>query len=85
MPRISAFHGLVVVIYFQDHPPPHFHVRCAGDAAVFSLHGDLLHGYVLVRARQRVRTWAQLHRDELKLCWKRAARGWETGTIEPLR
>jgi hypothetical protein len=27
VPQISAFYGIVVAMYFADHPPPHFHVR----------------------------------------------------------
>jgi hypothetical protein len=25
MPRISAFYGIVITMYFRDHPLPHFH------------------------------------------------------------
>jgi len=24
VPRISAFYGIVIAIFFDDHPPPHF-------------------------------------------------------------
>ena len=27
MPRICSFYGIVIVMYFDDHPPPHFHAR----------------------------------------------------------
>jgi phosphomannomutase len=27
MPRISAFYGIVIAMYFDDHGPPHFHAR----------------------------------------------------------
>jgi hypothetical protein len=27
MPRISSFFGIVITMYFDDHPLPHFHVR----------------------------------------------------------
>lgn len=27
MPTISAFYGILIRMYFGDHPPPHFHVR----------------------------------------------------------
>jgi Domain of unknown function (DUF4160) len=32
MPEISRFYGIVLQIYFGDHPPPHFHARYAGHA-----------------------------------------------------
>ena len=28
MPEISRFLGIVITMYFNDHNPPHFHVRC---------------------------------------------------------
>lgn len=27
MPEISRFLGIVIAMYFNDHNPPHFHVR----------------------------------------------------------
>ena len=27
MPEISRFFGTIIAIYYNDHPPPHFHVR----------------------------------------------------------
>ncbi len=33
MPRISAFYGIVVWLYWNDHQPPHFHAGYAGQVA----------------------------------------------------
>jgi hypothetical protein len=30
VPRISSFYGIVIEMYFGDHPPPHFHARYSG-------------------------------------------------------
>ena len=30
MPEISRFYGIVIQMYFGDHPPPHFHARYGG-------------------------------------------------------
>ena len=27
MPEISRFFGIVIAIYYNDHPPPHFHAK----------------------------------------------------------
>ncbi|MDZ4862512.1 MAG: DUF4160 domain-containing protein [Gemmatimonadota bacterium] len=27
MPRISQFFGVTIVMYFNDHSPPHFHAQ----------------------------------------------------------
>ena len=35
VPRVSEFYGIVIEMYFDDHPPPHFHARYAADEALF--------------------------------------------------
>jgi hypothetical protein len=27
MSELSAFYGLIIRMYYDDHPPPHFHVQ----------------------------------------------------------
>jgi hypothetical protein len=33
MPELSRFYGIVVQVYYGDHPPAHFHVEYAGSIA----------------------------------------------------
>ena len=33
MPEVSRFYGIVIQIYYGDHPPPHFHALYAGQVA----------------------------------------------------
>jgi hypothetical protein len=35
MPVISRFYGILVVMYFNDHRPPHVHAKYAGFEASF--------------------------------------------------
>ena len=37
MPEIGRFLGMVVTMYFEDHPPPHFHVRCGDHRAIVAI------------------------------------------------
>jgi Domain of unknown function (DUF4160) len=37
MPRVSLFYGISIYFYDNDHAPPHFHARYAGDEALFSI------------------------------------------------
>src|SRR3954447_25448057 len=32
VPRISEFYGIVIEMYYADHPPPHFHARYGDDS-----------------------------------------------------
>jgi hypothetical protein len=52
VPRISEFYGIVIEMYYSDHPPPHFHARYAGDEATIVISsGELLAGSLPGRAR----------------------------------
>ena len=35
MPRISQLFRVAIVMYFNDHSPPHFHAEYGGDEASF--------------------------------------------------
>jgi hypothetical protein len=37
MPRISEFYGIVIEMYYADHPPPHFHARYGEESAKIAL------------------------------------------------
>ncbi len=85
MPRISSFYGIVIVMYFHDHPPPHFHARYGEQEAQVSISsGEILNGSLPRRALALVGEWVELHRAELEADWERARRGEPLATIEPL-
>jgi hypothetical protein len=86
MPRISEFYGIVIEMFFSDHPPPHFHARYAGDEALIVIAtGEVFAGSLPPRALRLVRDWLQEHRDELMANWDRARAQQPTESIEPLR
>lgn len=84
VPRISAFYGIVILMFLGDHHPPHFHARYGEHRARFTLDGSLLDGEFPARALRLVREWASLHEEELAVCWERALRNQPPGRIEPL-
>jgi hypothetical protein len=85
MPRISAFHGVVVAMFYGDHPPPHVHARYGDHRAQITIStGDVLHGFLPRRALTLVRDWTDLHRDELTDNWNGAEREQPLVSIEPL-
>ena len=85
MPEISRFFGIVIAMYFRDHPPPHFHARYGEHEAKFSIDTGLVtEGSLPRRARTLVQEWHALHIDELRSAWQ-AIRNRETPTkIDPL-
>jgi hypothetical protein len=86
VPRISAFYGIVIGMYFRDHPPPHFHARYAGEEAIIEIAtGEVIAGSIPGRAQRLVREWTELHREELVADWNRARARQDLEPIEPLR
>ncbi|MDQ1441964.1 MAG: hypothetical protein QOG97_2192 [Acidimicrobiaceae bacterium] len=85
MPRISAFYGIIVAMYFHDHPPPHFHARFGEfEAQIVIATGEVLHGQLPRRALALVREWVELHREELAADWDLAGSGTPLAMIDPL-
>jgi Domain of unknown function (DUF4160) len=85
VPRISEFYGIVIEMYFADHPPPHFHARYGGDEATIVIAtGDVLAGSLPGRALRLVREWLDAHRGELEANWDRARRHEQPAPIAPL-
>ena len=73
MPTISAFYGIVIAMFFNDHDPPHFHARYAEDRARIAIAtGQPLDGDLPPRATRLVKEWAELHREELEEDWRLA-------------
>jgi hypothetical protein len=85
MPRISAFYGIVITMWFREHGVPHFHAQYPGHSASIAIDGlEVLEGS-LPRAKLRlVRKWAELHRAELAANWERARHHLPPRDIEPL-
>ena len=85
MPRISAFYGIIIWLYWNDHQPPHFHAEYAGQVALVAIaDSTVIRGSLPPRALRLVEEWAGLHRTELAENWERAQRREALVSIEPL-
>jgi len=85
VPVISAFFGIIVRMFFDDHPPPHFHAEHSGDRATFDFSGKLLSGEMRsATARRLIREWTKSHRADLEANWKRAKQLQPLAQIPPL-
>lgn len=73
MPKVSEFFGISVYLYYDDHPPPHFHAVYSGEEVVVLI--DTLRvarGGLPPRAMGLVVEWAFQHRPELTNSWSQA-------------
>ena len=82
MPEVGRFSGIVITMYFNDHDPPHFHVRYGEYRATVSLDPvELQQGELPGRVRSLVIEWGQAHLAELQRNWTRMA---IEGSFEPV-
>ena len=85
MPELSRFLGIVILMYFDDHNPPHFHVRYNNFRALISIKDLLLmEGELPPRVLGLVIEWAGLHKNELLENWNMVKERGEYFKIEPL-
>jgi hypothetical protein len=82
MPTLSIFFGIVIRMYYDDHPPPHFHAIYGAHEAKIGIETlELIEGKLPRRALGLVLDWAELHRQELRDNW---ARGQEHDSLSPI-
>ncbi len=85
MPKVSEFFGISIYMYFDDHPPPHFHARYAGREARIDIESlSVLEGSLPPRAHGLVAEWAMLRREELRRAWRQASAPGPIDPIDPL-
>lgn len=84
MPVISRFYGIVVVMYFNDHQPPHVHAKYSGYEAMVGFDGAIVEGDLPARALKLVRDWVICRQAQLMDNWRRANAGLPLEYIAPL-
>jgi len=63
MPTISAFYGILIRMFFNDHAPPHFHARYGEFEATINIDTlDVIQGELPSRALNLVKEWAMINR-----------------------
>lgn len=71
MPEITRFYGIIIKLFFSDHPPPHFHVVYGEHNALFDIQTlMIIEGDLPNRATKMVVEWASLYQAELLEMWK---------------
>ena len=71
MPEISRFLGIIITMYFDEHNPPHFHVRYNEYRASTEIKTlNILRGELPAKVRGLVEEWGELHGDELLQIWE---------------
>jgi hypothetical protein len=85
MPQISRFFGIIIMMYYDDHNPPHFHARYGSQECLIRIDNlKVLEGNIPSRALKMVIEWAEMHQTELFENWERAKSLQALDNIEPL-
>jgi len=84
MPEVSRFLGIVIGIYYREHPPPHFHAVYGEYQITVDIQTGVVHGDFPKRALQHVLEWLDLHKDELLEDWELAQARKPLNRISPL-
>ncbi len=54
MPEVSRFYGIIIKLFFADHPPPHFHAIYGEYNALFNLETlEIIEGDLPCREQQK--------------------------------
>ena len=86
MPTIALFFGIRVLMYWNDHQPPHFHVEYQGQTALVGINPlVVIQGALPNRVLRLILAWGELHQDEILQDWELAREGKELLFIEGLR
>lgn len=86
MPEISRFYGIVIYMFSNDHPPPHFHAKYAEFEILVNINNlSVLHGTFPSRALGMTIEWASMHQKELKELWERFRDCQPVKKIKPLK
>jgi len=85
MPEISRFFGIIIRMYFGDHPPPHFHAEYGGRRIKIEITTlAVIDGELPPRALGLVTEGAALHQAELLNLWRLAAANQPLHKLPPL-
>jgi len=85
MPEISRFYGIVIGMFYDEHRPPHFHVRYGDHEGVIRINDLLLtEGHLPPRTLGLVIEWAAKHRAALLRNWNSIETGQPMRKIAPL-
>ncbi|MDA3894663.1 MAG: DUF4160 domain-containing protein, partial [Desulfobacteraceae bacterium] len=67
MPEIARFYGIIIKLFFGDHPPAHFHAVYGEHIGLFCIDTlEMIEGDLPNRAKKLVIEWANINKSELK-------------------
>lgn len=85
MPRISAFYGIIIWMYWKDHNPPHIHATYGEFEILINITDfSIFAGHFPGRAFGLLMEWTSIHQEELLNNWQLMKKSLPLKSIEPL-
>ncbi|MCK8787990.1 DUF4160 domain-containing protein [Roseomonas sp. NAR14] len=83
MPTVAIVAGVLIVLYFNDHDPAHFHAICGRDKMLVRI-SDLavIRGDLPRDKRRAVLEWAAAKQADLALAWVRVRQDENPGRLD---
>lgn len=82
MQTVAVIDGIRIQLYWNEHPPPHFHTEFGGEIAVIDMASLAIVKGGLPRPQYRkVVAWARTRKAELRNAWELCARDLNPGQI----
>ncbi|BCD92659.1 hypothetical protein fh0823_27960 (plasmid) [Francisella halioticida] len=86
MPTISRFFGIIISMYWDEHNPPHFHVRFGEYKCSIAINDvSIIVGELPKKQERLVLAWTEIHQLELLKNWELCQNDQHPMEIEPLR
>ena len=83
MPTVAIIDGILILVYRNDHAPPHFHVRHAGGKGRFEIAtGRFMDGQLDRRTIRKVQQWTARNQDLLITAWHQSQVTGNPGTTK---
>jgi len=84
MTEICRFRGIRILMFHNDHLPPHFHATHSGREVRVHIGTGEVFGQISPAASRHLKRWYLLHRRELRENWHRAMSHLPLNKIAPL-
>ncbi|MEN8119618.1 MAG: DUF4160 domain-containing protein [Bacteroidota bacterium] len=71
MPIIARFKGIVIRMFYKDHPPPHIHATNNEKNGLFDIDTlEMFKGDLVAKDQKEVKNWAFDKQELLKEMWE---------------
>jgi hypothetical protein len=85
MPELCRFYGIIIRMFWADHPPPALPCGYGEYEALIEIStSEIIEGSLPLGARSLVGQWISMHRSELLERWENASKSLPFDKIEPL-